>query len=321
MLMNHVQNIFLISALSCLFISCGPKPVTDQDLTTAIQAKLYSNDATRSANIKVAVADGVVTLTGDVPTSDVALQATNAANSTAGIKSVNNQLTVDNAAASATAVPPPIPQAAAPPQNLAPPPRQEQMTRHDGDRDRDHDHDRDHATPPPPPPPFTIPAGASVSVRMIDGIDTARNQQGQTFHASLAAPITAGDRVVVPVGAPATVLLAAARGAGRIKGQSELELRLVSIGYHGAEVPVSTSTYEAEGSRRGKQTAIRTGIGAAAGALIGGLAGGGRGAGIGAAAGGGAGAGFQLLTHGQQVKVPSETVINFSLAAPLVLSR
>jgi hypothetical protein len=100
-----------------------------------------------------------------------------------------------------------------------------------------------------------------------------------------------------------------------------LELRLVSIAYHGVDVPVSSSTYEAEGSRRGQQTAIRTGIGAAAGALIGGLAGGGRGAGIGAAAGGGAGLGVQLLTHGQQVKIPSETQIMFRLAAPLVLGR
>ena len=167
----------------------------------------------------------------------------------------------------------------------------------------------------------TIPAGASVSVRMIDGIDTGHNQQGQTFHASLSAPITDGDRVIVPVGAPATVLLADARGAGRIKGQSELELRLTSITYHGAEVSVASSTYDAEGSRRGKQTAIRTGIGAAAGALIGGLAGGGKGAGIGAAAGGGAGVVLQLLTHGQQIKIPSETEITFRLAAPLVLTR
>jgi hypothetical protein len=317
--MNSGRKILLISTLGGLLIACGPKAASDQDLTTAIQAKLYSNDATRSANIKVTVAEGVVTLSGDVPNSDVALQASNLANGTAGIKSVNNQLTVDNAAASVAAVPPPIPPSPLPPQNLAPPahqegplpPRQEQMARHDGDRERDHD--RDH-------PPVTVQAGQSISVRMIDGIDSARNQQGQTFRASLSVPITAGDRVIVPAGAPATVLLAYARGAGRVKGQSELELRLVSITYHGADVPVSTSTYEAEGSRRGKQTAIRTGIGAAAGALIGGLAGGGRGAGIGAAAGGGAGVGFQLLTHGQQVKIPSETQITFRLAAPLVLA-
>jgi hypothetical protein len=295
--MNPIQKIFLVSALlGCLLAGCGPKAASDQDLTTAIQAKLYANDATRTVGIKVGVADGVVTLSGEVPTADVALQASNLANSTPGIKSVNNQLTVDNAAASVAAVAPSVPPALAPPQNLAPPPpRHEEMTR--------------------------IPAGASVSVRMIDGIDTAHNHQGETFHASLAAPLTAGDRVVVPLGTPATVLLAEARGAGRVKGQSELELRLIGITYHGAEVSVSTSTYEAQGSRRGKQTAIRTGIGAAAGALIGGLAGGGRGAGIGAAAGGGAGVGFQLLTHGQQVKIPSETEIAFRLAAPLTLPR
>ncbi len=296
--MNPIQKIFLVSALlGCLLAGCGPKAASDQDLTTAIQAKLYANDATRTVGIKVGVADGVVTLSGEVPTADVALLASNLANSTPGIKSVNNQLTVDNAAASVAAVAPSVPPALAPPQNLAPPPppRHEEMTR--------------------------IPAGASVSVRMIDGIDTAHNHQGETFHASLAAPLTAGDRVVVPLGTPATVLLAEARGAGRVKGQSELELRLIGITYHGAEVSVSTSTYEAQGSRRGKQTAIRTGIGAAAGALIGGLAGGGRGAGIGAAAGGGAGVGFQLLTHGQQVKIPSETEITFRLAAPLTLPR
>ncbi len=79
--------------------------------------------------------------------------------------------------------------------------------------------------------------------------------------------------------------------------------------------------YEAKGNSRGKQSAIGTGIGAAAGALIGGLAGGGKGAGIGAAAGGGAGVGFELLTHGKQIKSPSETEIGFTLAAPLVLTR
>ena len=325
--MNHVQKISLVSTLCCLMIACGPKAPSDQALATDIQARLYANDVTRAAQVKVAVVDGVATLSGDVPSSDVALQAMTVANGTAGIKSVNNQMNVATVAAALPAAPPAGP-AAVPPQNLAPPapttaqarpPHHEEMVRHDGDRD----HDRDHGAPAPPPQPVTvtIPAGQSVSVRMIDGIDTGHNEQGQTFHASLSAPITDGDRVVVPVGAPATVLLANARGAGRVKGQSELELRLTNIVYHGAEVEVSSSAYEAKGSARGKQTAIRTGIGAAAGALIGGLAGGAKGAGIGAAAGGGAGAGFQLLTHGQQIKIPSETEITFRLAAPLVLTR
>jgi hypothetical protein len=155
---------------------------------------------------------------------------------------------------------------------------------------------------------------------MVDGIDTKVNTAGQTFRASLDAPLTSDGRVIVPVGAPVTVLLAAAQGAGRIKGQSSVELRVTSLRYRNQDIEVSTSPFEQQGKARGKESAIRTGIGAAAGALIGGLAGGGKGAGIGAAAGGGAGAGLQLATHGQQVKIPSETQLTFKLEAPLTLT-
>jgi hypothetical protein len=335
--MNHVQKIFLLSTLSCLMIACGPKAATDQALTTDIQAKLYANDVTRSAAVKVAVTDGVVTLSGDVPNADVALQAMSVANGTTGIKSVSNQMKVAEAVASAlpaaasqfaptppapvqNMAPPLPPVAAAPPpprpvqRAEARPPQHEEMTRRDAE-------ERPVAPVPPRPRTFTIPAGQAISIRMIDGIDTGHNREGESFRASLSAPITEEDRVIVPAGAPATVLLASARGAGRIKGQSELELRLTSVTYHGAEVRVSSGAYEAKGGSRGKQTAVRTGIGAAAGAVIGALAGGGKGAAIGAAAGGGAGAGYQLATHGQQVKIPSETEITFRLEAPLVLTH
>jgi hypothetical protein len=192
------------------------------------------------------------------------------------------------------------------------------------------------AEPPPPPPAgepmraaapprpttrtYTIPSGQRVSIRMIDSIDTGKNTEGQTFRASLDAPLTSGGRVVVPAGAPVTVLLAASKGAGRIKGQSSLELRATTLGINGESVPINTAAYSQQGSARGKQSAIRTGIGAAAGALIGGLAGGGKGAAIGSLAGGGAGAGFQLATHGQQVKIPSETQLAFVLEAPLTVT-
>jgi len=316
-------------------IACGPKAATDQALATDIQAKLYANDVTRAAAVKVAVADGVVTLSGDVPSADVALQAMSVANGTTGIKSVSNQMKVAEAIAPAlpaaasqlapttpapiqNMAPPPPPMAAVPPRPVqraeARPPQHEEMTRRDAE-------ERPAAPVPPKPRTFTIPAGQAISIRMIDGIDTGHNQEGESFRASLNAPITEEDRVIVPSGAPATVLLASARGAGRIKGQSELELRLTSITYHGAEVKVSSGAYEAKGSSRGKQTAVRTGIGAAAGAVIGALAGGGKGAAIGAAAGGGAGAGYQLATHGQQIKIPSETEITFRLEAPLVLTH
>jgi hypothetical protein len=350
--MKNVKQRFALSAvcgsLILLAFACGPKASTstDQALTTAIQSRLYANEVTHAANVKVAVADGVVTLSGDVPSADVALQAMTVANGTAGIRSVANQMKVQPSTLADSSISPdpmraqpaaapsqtPLPQqlqTPPPPPSVAPPPppptvpvpvvdgrpeQHEEMVRRGDER-------HDEPAAPPKPRTITIAAGRSLSIRMIDGIDTGHNQEGQTFRASLSAPITDDDRVIVPAGTLAIVLLAESRGAGRIKGQSELELRVTSITYHGEPVRVATSSYEAKGSARGKESAIRTGIGAAAGALIGGLAGGGKGAGIGAAAGGGAGVGYQLLTHGKQIKIPSETQIDFRLEAPLVLTR
>ena len=310
-----------VVALGCLTLACGPKGPNDQALTSDIQAKLYAIDATRAANIKVAVLNGAVTLSGDVPSSDVEVQAMKIANGATGVHGVTDQMKVNPALAAAPAPPPDTaPAPAAEPVKKSPAPAPVKQA----------------AAEPAPPPPagdamraaaprpttrtYTIASGERLSVRMIDGIDTGKNQEGQTFRASLDAPLTSGGRVVVPAGAPVTVLLAASKGAGRIKGQSSLELRATSIGINGENVPINTAAYSQQGSARGKQSAIRTGIGAAAGALIGGLAGGGKGAAIGSAAGGGAGIGFQALTHGQQVKIPSETQLVFRLESPLTVT-
>jgi hypothetical protein len=154
---------------------------------------------------------------------------------------------------------------------------------------------------------------------MIDAIDSAHNAAGETFRATLSAPILSHGRVAVPAGTPVSVLLAEARSAGRVHGRALLEVRLSAIDFHGRGYPVDSSIYEETGNARGKQTAVRTGIGAAAGAIIGALAGGGKGAAIGSAAGGGAGFGVNALTHGQQVRIPSETALTFRLRRPLTI--
>ncbi|HEY1951011.1 MAG TPA: BON domain-containing protein [Bryobacteraceae bacterium] len=337
-------------ALSFLTLACGPKGPTDQTLTTDIQAKLYANDATKAAKINVAVKDGVVTLSGDVPSSDVELQAMKIANAAPGVRTVTDQMKLNDAladnlppaaAAGAAPLPEPPPASAPAPKQTAASgplpsvPMAEASAPAPAPQDSAPAPQPAPAPPPaaapvaaapapPPPPPqpvtVTIPAGERLAIRMVDAIDTKVNTAGQTFRASLDAPLTSDGKVIVPVGAPVTVLLANAQGAGRIKGQSSVELRLTSLRYRGQDVQVNTSAYEEQGKSRGKQSAIRTGIGAAAGALIGGLAGGGKGAGIGAAIGGGGGAGLQLATHGQQVKIPSETPLNFKLEAPLTLT-
>ena len=57
------------------------------------------------------------------------------------------------------------------------------------------------------------------------------------------------------------------------------------------------------------------------GALIGAIAGGGKGAAIGTAVGAGSGAAVQVITHGDQVKIPPETKLEFTLRAPLTVRK
>jgi hypothetical protein len=78
-------------------------------------------------------------------------------------------------------------------------------------------------------------------------------------------------------------------------------------------VPVVTGEYEVAGKSRGASTAKRTAGGAALGAIIGAVADGGQGAAIGAGVGAAAGAGSEIITGGDQVKVPSETLLDFTL--------
>jgi hypothetical protein len=169
------------------------------------------------------------------------------------------------------------------------------------------------ATPPPPQPrTVTVPSGAIITVRTIDPVDSSVNTTGQVFKASLDAPIVVDDHVIVPKGADAYMKLENASSAGKFAGKSELTLALQSVVFQGRTYNVATSDVKQSGSSRGKDSAVKIGGGAALGALIGGIAGGGKGAAIGAAVGGGAGTGVQVFTKGKQVKIPSETRLDFT---------
>jgi len=167
----------------------------------------------------------------------------------------------------------------------------------------------------------TIPAGTRISVRTIDRIDSAQNQVGDRFQASLEEPLTADGNVVVAKGADVYGRLAEAKKSGTFAGRSGLQLELSGIVVNGQTVPLVTGEYELTGKSRGSSTAKRTIGGAAVGSIIGAIAGGGKGAGIGAAVGGGAGAGSEVITKGDQVKIPSETLLEFTLQQDVTIPR
>jgi hypothetical protein len=159
----------------------------------------------------------------------------------------------------------------------------------------------------------TIPAGTRISVRTIDYIDSTKNQVGDRFQASLEEPLIVDGNVVVAKGADVYGRLAESKESGTFTGRSQLRLELTGIVVNGQTMPLVTGDYELTGKSRGASTAKRTVGGAAVGSLIGALAGGGQGAAIGAGVGAGVGAGSETITKGDQVKVPSETLIDFTL--------
>jgi len=167
---------------------------------------------------------------------------------------------------------------------------------------------------------ITIPAGQSLLVRMIDGVDSSRNQVGDVFHASLETDLYIRDTLVARKGTDVYGRLAEVKEAGHFSGSAELQLELIRLVIDGHDYPLVSSDYSLKGHGRGSDTAKKVGGGAVFGAIIGAIADGGRGAAIGAGAGSAAGAGVQVFTRGKQVKVPSETLLEFRLEQPATVA-
>jgi hypothetical protein len=330
----------LIVSTTLLFSACSfletMKAPNDQAITSEIQSKLFADSSLKARDIRVTAEKGVVTLAGTVETELEKAAAENLAAQSKGVKRVVNQLMVGTASATMMPMPaaepaPEPPAAAKPARPVAKAPAREtefaQATPAPAPAAPAAREAADSvvaappAQPAPPPPvEITIPAGTVITVRMIDGIDSAINKPGEEFAASVDAPVVVGDKIVVRKGADARVRLVQAKSAGRMTGQSELEVELVGLALGNQTFAVESSAYEKAGASRGKRTAATIGGGAALGGLIGAVAGKGKGAAIGAAVGAGAGTAVQAATKGQQVQIPSETKLDFALKAPITFT-
>ncbi len=354
--MRERQMLSIMALVVALAIGCAKK-VDDSALVTSIQSQMFSDAQLKDANLQVASNKGQVTLTGSVSSTAAHLDAYKIATQTPGVASVNDQITVQQPQVSQAAppvetTPPPVRESkrerrrreareareqkehhaqpvkeevaqnvlpdpspapqAAPQEQTAPPPAEPAAVPAPA------------PVPPAPPPPqpreMRIDAGTTVTIRMIDGIDSSVNQPGEIFHASLDAPLVVGNEVVAPRGTDVYVRLVSASQAGKFSGKSELHLELIKMELHGQSYPLISSTYSLAGGSRGKNTAEKVGGGAVLGAIIGAIAGGGKGAAIGAGVGGAGGGVYQAATHGKEVKIPSETKLDFQLDQPVTIT-
>jgi hypothetical protein len=350
-----MRNTFLLVALLVtMSVGCARK-ADDAKISSDIQGKFSQDSGLSSKQLTVDTKDGVVTLGGTVDNAAQRDAASRQAASVAGVRQVVNNLQVGNAPA-ASGIVASGPASAARASSAGPPdkPRPglgkksgkapdgepadaagnsaELRNGNDSNANQMSGGNQPAADPagqappdsPPAPPSavgtgqrMIIDQGTQVTVRLIDPIDSEKNQAGDTFHATLNAALTSDGEEAVPAGVELTGHLVDVKSASKFAGQSVVVLQLDRLSYGGKTYGLETDQYRKEGKSRGKNTAEKVGGGAILGGIIGAIAGGGKGAAIGTVAGAGAGGAAQAASKSQQIKLASETVLNFVLQAPI----
>ncbi|HSY93204.1 MAG TPA: BON domain-containing protein [Candidatus Binatus sp.] len=351
-----MKNTFLFVASLAVAMSVGcARKADDAKLSSDIQSKFSQDSGLSSKQLTVDTKDGVVTLGGTVDNAAQRDAASRQAASVAGVREVVNNLQVGNAPAASgvaasvpagatralSAAPADKPRPALKRKNgKAPDSEPADVAGNSAEASNGNDSNANQmsgenqpapdpagqAPPDLPPPPSTTAAagkrmiidqGTQVTVRLIDPIDSEKNQAGDTFHATLNAALTSDGEEAVPAGVELTGHLVDVKSASKFAGQSVVVLQLDRLSYGGKTYGLETDQYRKEGKSRGKNTAEKVGGGAILGGIIGAIAGGGKGAVIGTAAGAGAGGAAQAASKSQQIKLASETVLNFVLQAPI----
>lgn len=160
----------------------------------------------------------------------------------------------------------------------------------------------------------TVPADTRILVRMVDSVDSSKQKEGYRFTATLETNLQVDDVVVAPRGTTVYGRLTRAESAGRMSGGANLTLRLTDIVINDTAHPLPTSSFSVRSQGKGEKTTRRILGGTGLGAMIGGIAGGGAGAAIGALSGAAAGTAVSAAKPGQQVLIPSESLLEFRLA-------
>lgn len=256
---------------------------SDEQIQDDIQTKAAADTETKDSAVQVLAEDGKVTLTGSVRNEAAAKELKKIAKEEPGVTYVDDQISIDMSAQSATASEAKAMRMAA---------RVIQAT-------------------PPPLLPLVVPAGTELTVRLGQELSSKNSQTGAMFAAIMAHPITVDGRTVIPAGAEASGVVREATNAGPVKGAATLAVDLTTIVVHGHKYNVQTEFIGQTSTRKGKRaTAMMAGR---AGAGIGGFAGGGKGAGSGASTGVTAGTGNRDIT------LPAESALCFKLDQPVTL--
>lgn len=164
------------------------------------------------------------------------------------------------------------------------------------------------ATVAPAVASVTVPAGTPLLVRMVDPV-SSKDPQGKRFTSTLESDLSVNGVVVAKAGTKVYGRLQSVQQAGRLKGQSSIDLRLTEVSVGPNLVPIVTSGYTDAGAKSIGKTAKGAAAGAAIGAIVEDDQGAGKGAAIGATA--------SLLKKGETVSVSPGALLEFKLQQPV----
>jgi hypothetical protein len=167
--------------------------------------------------------------------------------------------------------------------------------------------------------PFSrLVAGTTIAIRTSEPIDV-HGVDGRVFMGVVDQDVLdANGRLAIPQGSTAELVV-------RTAPDNELALDLESVVVNSQRYAIAANQNvvgtagNLGGLGANRQTAEYVGGGALLGTIIGALAGGGKGAAIGAAVGAAGGAGTQVVTQGQAVAVPAESLLTYRLERELTL--
>jgi len=170
-----------------------------------------------------------------------------------------------------------------------------------------------------PQNPTEIGVGTEFDVRLQSGLSSKTSQVEDRFDATTLVDLRdANGRVMVPAGSLMRGMVSSVNRATRTDRKGSLAVSFDRVTIHGRSYPMRATVSQALESEGIMGEKGKIGIGAGAGAILGAILGGGKGALAGILIGGG---GTILATEGNDVELPSGSVLRVRLDAPLNLAR
>jgi hypothetical protein len=165
---------------------------------------------------------------------------------------------------------------------------------------------------------YTLPAGTVLTVRLDTAVHSKASRVEDRVEATLTDALTQGDSTVVPAGSLLKGEVTAVEAAGKVKGRASLALRFRSLTIAGHDSPYDVVVGLSQLAPATKsEDYAKIGIPTAVGGIIGGLLGGKKGALAGIVIGGGAGTAVVLTTAGDDIDLPSGTILAMTLDQPV----